>query len=154
MDLEKRHLGYQIKRISEALEKSANAQLAADGLTVAQFQLLLYVHLSPEGDITLKEAERFFHVAQSTAAGIAVRLEKTGRIRSYPDPKDRRVKRIKITDAGIEACHRARANMIAEEQKLVSGMTEEEQELFAGLLDKAYDAMVICPAGSGGETKE
>lgn len=145
MNIEDRHLSYRIKRINEALEKSGNAQLASDDLTVAQFRLLLFVHLSPEGDITLKEAEKFFHVAQSTAAGIAIRLEKTGKVECYPDPKDRRVKRIRITEAGREACHHAKANIRAEEERLVSRMTEEEQQLFADLIDKAFDAMVECP---------
>ena len=52
------------------IEKQGNSKLQSYGITVPQFKMLVALHLIPDGAATLKELEKYFGVAQSTAAGI------------------------------------------------------------------------------------
>ncbi|MCC8168229.1 MAG: MarR family transcriptional regulator, partial [Clostridiales bacterium] len=95
----------------------------------------------PEGKATLKTLEKYFGVAQSTEAGIAVRLEKKELVTSYTDPDDRRIKIIVITNAGRKICEEAHSNMLNAEHRLLKGLNEEESGQFFALLEKVYNAL-------------
>lgn len=129
-----------MKRIHDEMEKNANNGLLRHGITFAQFHMLMMLN-TEEGDRMLKDVERHFGVAQSTAAGIAVRLEKKGLICGSTDAMDRRIKRLRITEAGRGICRDARANMEETRRRLLSGLTPEEQEQFTRLLQKVYNAI-------------
>ena len=96
----------------------------------------------PDGfsvDLTLKELEKRLRVAQSTAAGIVVRLEQKGFAQGAGDPEDRRVKMVRITPAGLACCANARENVRRTEEHLLSGLTAEERLTFAALLKKVSE---------------
>lgn len=133
--------GALIKRINDTMEKNANNALRMQNITFFQFKMLLVLHLSRDGVATLKELERFFDVAQSTAAGVAVRLEKKDLITSYADPQDRRVKRVAITEAGRTLCREHRQAMERGEAQLLRALTPPEQEQLRGLLMKIYGSL-------------
>lgn len=81
--------GELMKRINDMIEKQGNSKLQSYGITVSQFKMLVALHLIPDGAATLKELEKYFGVAQSTAAGIASRLEKRNLFLIFPIPKIR-----------------------------------------------------------------
>ena len=70
--------GKFIKRIREELRKNANNAMRGQNMTVAQLETLMELDRAPEKRLSLKELEQSLHVAQSTAAGIIVRLEQKG----------------------------------------------------------------------------
>lgn len=133
--------GELMKRINDTLEKNANNELQAHGITFTQIQMLLALSTMENGSATLKELEKYFGVAQSTAAGVAVRLEKKKLVTGFTDSEDKRIKHIKITDAGKELCRAAQKSMNDSEQRLLGGLTPEERTQFISLLKKIYDAM-------------
>ncbi len=67
--------GLLFKQIHDELEKCLNNSLRSRDLTLAQVGILMELRYTPEKQMSLKELERRFHVAQSTAAGIVSRLE-------------------------------------------------------------------------------
>lgn len=131
--------GSLFKRIHDSLEKRANNALRAQGLTMAQMNVLVELFFSPQGQMTLKEMERRLHVAQSTAAGIVMRLEQKGFVDSFGDAKDRRIKRIRITPAGEACCQLAEQHMYETEAALLSGFTREERSALLSLLKKVAE---------------
>ena len=88
-----------------------------------------------------KELEGLLHVAQSTAAGIVVRLEQKGFVQSFTDENDRRIKKVSITPAGMECCKNAASDVEDIEAKLLSGLTEQERLLLPDLLKKVFRAL-------------
>ena len=68
--------GELMKRTHEAMEAHGNSQMQKNGITFTQFKWLAVLYEREGGTASLKELERFFGVAQSTAAGIVSRLEK------------------------------------------------------------------------------
>lgn len=126
-----------IKQLHDGLEKQANNSLRSQDLTMSQVGVLIELRFSPEKQMALKELERRLHVAQSTAAGIVVRLEQKGFVEGFGDANDRRIKMLRITPAGEECCQLADQHMAAFEETLLTGLTEAERTTFVALLKRA-----------------
>lgn len=129
--------GLLIKRIHDCLEKQANNNLRPKGLTMMQMAVLMVLRESAEKRLSLKELERHFRVAQSTIAGIIMRLEQKGFVEAFGDAGDKRVKLACITAAGEACCEDAVDDMDKTEEMLLRGFSQEERELFHALLTKA-----------------
>lgn len=133
-----------MKRIQDTLEKKANSDLLRYGVTASQLHMLIALGFEWERGVQavrLKDLERCFGVAQSTAAGIAVRLEKRGLVRSFTDDSDKRVKNIQITPAGREICRAAKESIEDTRRRFLSCLTQEEEEELTRLLKKVYRAI-------------
>ena len=141
--MEQKQLPYAalIKQLSSETKKRADAALQESGLTMTQMYFLGVLARQPEGEAPLKELERYFRVAQSTAAGVASRLEKKGLVASAPDENDRRVKRVRITASGDETLRRAIDTMERGEAQMLSPLTDSEQETLLRLLRKVHSAL-------------
>ena len=133
--------GWYLRRIGLCMEHAANLRLQQSNLTVSQMHMLMMLSGEPGEMARLKELESRFHAAQSTVAGIAQRLEKKGLIESLAAPEDRRVKLVRLTDAGralTETCH---ADIRQNNERLVSALNEEERGQLAVLLQKVYETV-------------
>ena len=140
--MEKRQdCGLLLKQINDELRKNANNALRHLDLTIVQLDTLLELERAPEGQRSLKELEHILHVAQSTAAGIVARLEQKGLAEGFGDTEDRRVKRVRITPAGIACIQAAQHHRAETEEKLLSGLTETERDIFYTLLKKVRDSL-------------
>lgn len=128
--------GALLKQLNDKLEKDANNALRAQGLTMVQSTALVWLSECEGKQAPLKELERQLGVAQSTAAGITVRLEQKGFVESFGDANDRRVKMVHLTAKGEQSCITARQNMQDTEVKLLASLTEEEKTVFHQLLQK------------------
>lgn len=130
-----------IKQIHDCLEKDTNNTLRAQDLTMAQVGALIELRSAEEKQMPLKELERRLHVAQSTAAGIVVRLEQKEFLESFGSPDDRRIKMVRITRKGEECCLDSDRGMEQAEQKLLHSLTQEEKNVFLDLLEKVCNGM-------------
>ena len=133
--------GFLIKQIHDELRKTANNALRSQDITLVQLDTLVTLNQSPEGQRSLKELEQILHVAQSTAAGIVMRLEQKGLVEGFGDAEDRRIKRVRITPAGIECLHTGLHHRAEAEKMLLSTLTEAEREIFYMLLKKVRDSL-------------
>ena len=137
----KRTCGMMIKQLHDCLEKETNNTLRSQDLTMAQVGALFELRDAEEKQFPLKELERRLHVAQSTAAGIVVRLELKGFIESFGDAADRRIKMVRMTPKGESCCRNADKNMEQTEEKLLHTLTSDEKRLLLELLEKVCDGM-------------
>jgi DNA-binding MarR family transcriptional regulator len=64
------------------------------------------------------------------------RLERAGLVERRPDPKDRRGKLIALTAAGRRLIDETIGRHVANEERLLSSLTEAEQETLDALLKK------------------
>ena len=77
--------GMLIKQINDSMRKQVNNHLRSCDLTMAQVGVLLELRKNTDQQMTLKELERSFRVAQSTAAGLVSRLEQKNFVESFGD---------------------------------------------------------------------
>lgn len=136
-----RTYGIMIKQIHDYMEKNANNNLRSQGLTMAQVGALMELHSTEERQMSLKELERRLHIAQSTAAGIVVRLEQKGFLESFGDATDRRVKMVRMTPKGEKCFQSAEENMKCADEKLLGSLTMEERMTLLHLLKKVCDGI-------------
>ena len=139
---EPRHgLGPTIKRINDYMAKEANRYLKTHNLTLAQNRLLMTLYRQEQHTATLKELERIFHVSQPTMAGLTARLESKGFVDRRPDPCDRRVKHVCLTEAGRAMCLASLEDIRTMETRLTAALTPEEQAVFADMLMRIAASM-------------
>ena len=136
-----RTYGIMIKQIHDYMEKNANNNLRSQGLTMAQVGALMELHSTQERQMSLKELERRLHIAQSTAAGIVVRLEQKGFLESFGDATDRRVKMVRMTPKGEKCFQSAEENMKCADEQLLGSLTMEERMTLLHLLKKVCDGI-------------
>lgn len=106
-------------------------QASAGELSLQQLTVLNLVRT--EG-VTLAELARRTMVAPTVITGIVDRLERQGLIRREADPRDRRVNRLVLTDAGNEVSVAVEQSLIAEVAAQMGDYTEAElNELARGM---------------------
>lgn len=133
--------GWYIKRIDNALAKEVNHNLQSHNLTIQQSHALVMLSHAPDYTLPLKELESRFAAAQSTVAGLVSRLEKKGLVEALHDPDDRRIKLVRLTQAGHDmhmACHQ---DVVNTESRLTSLLTQSEKDALLVLLQKLYEAV-------------
>lgn len=133
--------GFLLKQINDEVSRRANNAMRSYDMTVVQMNALNILMKSFEKKLSLKELEHSLHVAQSTAAGIVVRLEQKGFVESFGDPNDKRIKLVSITQAGEDCWLAAEAERKREEELMVSELTDAERDILLLLLQKVWDAL-------------
>lgn len=131
--------GLLIKQIHDCLEKRSNNTLRPKGLTMMQVSVLMTLQEAPQKQLSMKNLEHIFQVAQSTVAGIIARLEQKGLVEALGDASDRRIKLVHITPAGEALCGETTRHIHDTEEMLLHGFSQEEQHMFNTLLMKAAD---------------
>ena len=131
--------GELMKRIHEIIETEGNSRMQKNGITFTQFKWLAVLYGAGEEGTSLKEMEKSFEVAQSTAAGVVSRLEKKKFVESFTEAGDKRIKHLRITEAGRAVCEETFETMIESEKRMLAGLTEEEQEQFRSYLQRIYE---------------
>ena len=133
--------GWFFKRIDNALEKEANQNLQDLNLTLQQNRVLILLAHAEEYTLSLKALEERFGAAQSTVAGLVSRLEKKGLIEAVPDPADRRVKLVRLTEEGVMLHAKSRQKVVDSEERLTALLSPEEKEQLLTCLKKVYEAV-------------
>ncbi|MGN0986175.1 MAG: MarR family winged helix-turn-helix transcriptional regulator [Candidatus Enterenecus sp.] len=137
--------GALIKHIHCAMQKNANNELRATGLTFSQVHLLFTLREQPEGCCSLKELERLMGVAQSTTVGIVKRCGEKGFVECFGDTDDRRAKFVRVTGTGLDVCRDTEANIHLAEDRMLKYLTDGEKAELSVLLAKVYRAVSEPP---------
>lgn len=130
-------IGFCIKQIHDRMEKQANNAMRSSDLTMTQVSVLLALQESGEKQMSMKELEKSFGIAQSTVAGIVSRLEQKGFVEALGDAADKRVKRVHITAAGEKCCAESACHKEEAEKRLLKDFSEEERRVLHSLLERA-----------------
>lgn len=88
----------QLARTFYRIERSISTCLAAQHLTMAQFDVMASLHYC-EG-VTQRELAETLLVTKGNVVGLLDRLEKLELVERRPDPEDGRSNRVHLTEAG------------------------------------------------------
>ncbi|WP_158591753.1 MarR family winged helix-turn-helix transcriptional regulator [Oceanobacillus halophilus] len=114
---------HQHLQFSRSFTKKLNEQLAEVGLYHSQWLLIYY--LKEFETATLVDISNYLDVEKPTITRTVNRLEERGLIRKVPS-KDRRERRIGLTEKGNEVYGEAGKVVKSFEQSLMEGMQETE----------------------------
>jgi DNA-binding MarR family transcriptional regulator len=123
------------------------AQLAKDFAVPAFF--IKALHLI-DGPLAMKELGHRMHCDPSFVTGIADMLEKRGLAVREPDPADRRVKRLVLTEAGAELKHRMEQEMLSR-SPWRQALTRAERTTLIELIHKMAPPLSTTQAGCPAE---
>jgi DNA-binding MarR family transcriptional regulator len=116
------------------------------GITPAQSRLLrtLAHYGSPPRMADL--AERL-EVVPRAVTTLVDGLEASGKVRRVPDPANRRVIRIELTDDGHTALGELRRARRSAAEEILAPLTAEQRAVLGGLLDSLIDGTADAPPG-------
>jgi DNA-binding MarR family transcriptional regulator len=124
------------KQIREFALSSKGAGINDAGL----FYNVGNVFSSYNGPITMGELSRDLEVPLSTATRTMDWLVKNGYAQRLPDPNDRRVVRVEMTETGNKTYQAISAFMLEKVEQALSQFTPAERYQFLSLLDKVLNA--------------
>ncbi len=90
--------------------------------------------------MTMGEVGQALDVPLSTATRIVDLLVENGYVQRVPDPDDRRVVRVTLTDTGLEMYRTIEGFIRKRVERLLQVLTPEEQETLIGLMRKLVEA--------------
>ena len=139
-------LAEQLLRLTRRLHRVQKHHLEAYdlGITPAQSRLLRTLAHYDEPPRMADLAERL-EVVPRAVTTLVDGLEASGKVRRVPDPTNRRVIRIELTEDGrtaLRALREARRSAAAE---VLAPLTDEQREVLGGLLDTLVDGGVPVP---------
>ena len=117
-------------------------QSSIDGLTRSEYELLVMLVMSLDGDKKAFTVTEISNLLQITPAGVTHLinpLEETGYIERLQDPNDRRIVRIGLTQKGTQVAEalisEVRENLIG----LVNHLGEEDSKALIRLMSKSIE---------------
>ncbi len=94
-----RFLPYRLTVAAERLSAGLARRYREEfGISVADWRVL--VHLADAGEVSIRDLERRVHLEKSKASRAAARLAQIGYITKVPNPEDRRLVRLALSDRG------------------------------------------------------
>ena len=134
------NFGYLVRILHWCTHQSMDNALETMELTAAQGHVMAYL-AHAQNPPCPRDVEAEFHLTHPTVSGLLSRLDQKGFFELKTDPEDRRCKRIYVLEKGIK-CHEVmHQTILANEQRMTEGFTEEEREIFSDLLQRAIRNM-------------
>lgn len=127
-----------LRQINSMLEMFNRYDLRGEGLTVPQFAILSYA--TPEG-VPLSTISSQMMCDNSNLTGIVDRLISKGLVERRPDPQDRRVSLICLTEDGADTLRRLRPRHHASVQKRMRKLSNSEMEQLRNLLQTLHEGL-------------
>lgn len=139
--MEERHVGKEIRVLSNLIHRKINQMVMdeEDTLTGHQNWVLGYLIQNQDRDIMQRDIEKQFSIRRSTVSHMLQLMEKNGYIKRQSSETDARMKKILITDRGLEAYGRMQDRLDRFERMLQDHISEEELKIFLQILKRMED---------------
>lgn len=127
-------LGYLVNRVARSMAHQLADELRPSGVGIGQWAVLMFLWA---GDgMSQAELSRVVAIEPPTMVRTIERMVRDGLVRRVPDPRDRRVTRIHLTDRGWSLRHELVPKAVAVNARNLSRMTEAEGTTLRRLLHK------------------
>ncbi|MFF3751888.1 MarR family winged helix-turn-helix transcriptional regulator [Streptomyces sp. NPDC002018] len=131
-------LAEQLLRLTRRLQRVQKRQMEPIGITPAQARLLRTVAFYDQPPRMADLAERL-EVVPRAVTSLVDGLEASGWVRRAPDPTNRRVVRIELTDSGRATLRALRGARRAAAEDILAPLTADQRDVFGGLLSTLVD---------------
>ena len=125
----------RLHRLADVLNAELRTVFAEEGLGDGDFDVLVTLRRNGAPyELTPSELGASTMVTSSAVTKRIDRLERSGLVTRTVSEADARSRRIRLTEDGLALVDRLMGRHVANEQRLVSGLTERERAQLAGLL--------------------
>lgn len=132
-------VGYQLKRVQQALRNEIDNVLREVGLTTAQYAALSALEASP--GLSGAEIARQSFVTPQTMNEIVGNLEQAGLIERRRHPQHGRVLQTYLMRSGEQRLKQAHRLVAAVEERMVAGLNRSEQKQMIAWLRQCCEAL-------------
>lgn len=138
------NIGHKVRIIHNYIDKYFHTSWEKAGIEPTRMQCatLHYLRFHQEEDVFQKDLESAFSISGATVTNILKVMEKEGLILRVPMEKDARLKKLVLTEKGLQYDEVAYANVIRLETGMEKGFTEEEILRFRAYLDRLTQNIV------------
>lgn len=131
------HIGKIVINLSNKVHRSLSKEAAKFGLTGVQSRVLGYIyHNSGKKDIFQKDIEEDFNIRRSSVTSILQLMEKNGYIKRESVCEDARLKKLVLTEKGLEIQKNVYECIMEFEKSLREELSEEELDIFVDLMNR------------------
>ncbi|MFV0131083.1 MarR family winged helix-turn-helix transcriptional regulator [Streptomyces sp. HMX112] len=133
-------LAEQLLRLTRRIHRSQQRQLESAGIAITPAQSrLLRTLLHYDTPPRMADLAARLEVVPRAVTSLVDGLEAGGRVRRVPDPANRRVIRIELTDTGRDTLRQLRTARLAAAEDILAPLTAEQREVLGGLLSALVD---------------
>ena len=126
-------VGFEIHRTEHMMSRRLEAGVKAEGIdeiTLSHGWIIRFLYENRERDIYQKDIEKYFLVGRSTVTNSIQLMEKKGLVRREFVECDARLKKVLLTEKGIQS-NETIENMIAEMNSgILEGIDEQDAQVF------------------------
>lgn len=140
-----RYIGPRIKFLNHAFNRKILEASRANGLeelTTMHGRILGYLYFHPEQDVCQRDIEEIFNITRSSVTGLVKLMEQKGYILRQSVKGDARLKKLSLTERGLQACERSMAAFQQVEGLAVRGLTPEQITAFLSICDMIRDNLI------------
>ncbi|NNN29573.1 MarR family transcriptional regulator [Streptomyces sp. S3(2020)] len=139
-------LAEQLLRFTRRVHRIQKRHIEQSGLGVTPAQSRLLRTLAHYGSPPrMADLAERLEVVPRAVTSLVDGLEASGKVRRVPDPTNRRVIRIELTDDGHKALRELRGARRSAAAEILAPLTVEQREVLGGLLDTLVDGTVPEP---------
>ena len=141
--------GYHIRRLHQIAVAIFVQETEAHGITPVQYAALQAVANTP--GIDQKTLAHGIGFDTSTIGGVLDRLQARGLLERHMSPDDRRVRQLRVTDAGHALLREILPDMLRAQQRMLEPLPEPQREQFMQMLGVLVGANAALSRLGGGE---
>ncbi|MER6012114.1 MarR family winged helix-turn-helix transcriptional regulator [Streptomyces bluensis] len=144
-------LAEQLLRLTRRVHRIQKRHLERSGLDITPAQSRLLRTLTHYGaPPRMADLAERLEVVPRAVTTLVDGLEASGRVRRVPDPSNRRVIRIELTDEGRTALRELRGARRAAAEEILAPLTDAQREVLGGLLNTLVDGVDTTTAAGRG----
>ena len=147
-------VGLEIRKLDRTISRNLEIHVKEAGIdevTLMHGWIIRYLYENREQEIYQKDIEKYFSIGRSTVTNIIQLMEKKGYIRRESVSCDARLKKVLLTQKGIQS-HEAIEELIRQlEKEMTQGIEPEEFAIFLNVIHKIREN-IEQPSGRGKET--
>lgn len=128
-----------IKQINDRVARLSNNQLRDADLTLSQIRYLTFLYEHDGALVPFKVIQEHFGVSQPTVTGILKRLASKKLVFSEIGAEGGRSKSYGLTQLGVMQLEKAEAAREAQEEQLLSPLSDSERAAFQDMLTRILD---------------
>lgn len=134
------YIGKKISIFAKRLHRKIGKEAGQYGLTAVQGRILGYIyHRSDKKDIFQKDIEEELDIRRSSVTSVLQLMEKNEFIKRVSVSKDARLKKIVLTEKGLEIQRNVYASIVKIEESLKDELSENEVKIFVNLIDRLIE---------------
>lgn len=131
------HIGREVSIFANRIHRAIGKEAAKYGVTDVQSRIIGFIHFnSDKRDIFQKDIEEHLDIRRSSVTSVLQLMEKNGYIKRVSVSEDARLKKIILTEKGLEVQNGVHDFIIKFEKSLRDELSDDEFRMFIALINR------------------